>query len=377
MLSLGLLLYVRERTGSFGTAGLAVGALVLGEAATAAVHGTLVDRFGPSRVVAACAGAQGTLLLGLVAAGESGAGAPVLIALCALIGTLVPPVSASARALWPRLTPDLPTREALFALDASTQEIIWTSGPMLVALGAAVAGPVGAVVLTAAITLVGGSLFAVSPVARMRPEPGRQGRRGSALSSRGLRLLLPSVLVMGVGLGHLEVALPALAVDAHADGAAGALLAVWSLGSLVGGVVYGSRSWGWPAHRRHTVFVALVALSVAPLLLAGSVAAALPLGFVAGLFIAPAFSCQFVIVGAMAPQDTAAEAFAWYTTALVGGVAAGVATAGQLVEARGVQTTVAAAIGALLLAALAATRVPALSEADAQRTNNATVGAPC
>jgi MFS family permease len=354
MLSLAVLLYVRARAGTFSTAGLAVGALVLGEAAMAPVNGKLVDRFGAARVVAACATCQGGLLLTLVVLGGAGVGDVPLIALCAVIGALVPPVSASARAIWPRLTPDAGALKVLFSLDASSQELIWTTGPMLVALGTALGGPRDAVLLTAVVTVSGGLLFAASPVARVRPER-RAADHGVLIDRRGLTIVLLSVLLMGVGIGHVEVALPALAVNAGARGAAGVLLAVWSLGSMAGGLWYGVSSPRGSMRRRHALLLALLALSVAPLILAKGVLPALPLSFVAGLFCAPALSCQFEIIGSLAPQGRAAEVFSWSTSALVGGLALGTALSGQIVQALGVRDAFAAAVTALMLSALAAT----------------------
>jgi predicted MFS family arabinose efflux permease len=55
----------------------------------------------------------------------------------------------------------------------------------------------------------------------------------------------------------------------------------------------------------------------------------------AGIGLAPIFSCQYMLVGALAPDGAMAEAFTWQTAALVLGIATGSALAGVLVDAGG------------------------------------------
>ena len=63
MFSLAVLLLVRQQTGSFLDAGLAVGVFTLTGAALSPLQGTLVDRLGQTRVLLPCAIAQAILLV--------------------------------------------------------------------------------------------------------------------------------------------------------------------------------------------------------------------------------------------------------------------------------------------------------------------------
>ena len=87
---------------------------------------------------------------------------------------------------------------------------------------------------------------------------------------------------------------------------------------------------------RYRVLLAAGMVLAAPLIVARS----LPLGavcsLVAGLAIAPAFSCQYALVGRAADAGTETEAFTWVTAALVGGIAAGSAAGGAVIGADGV-----------------------------------------
>lgn len=335
MNSLAILLFMHARTGSFLQAGVAVGAYTLANAAAAPVQGRLLDRLPHRGVLLAGAFLETSLLLMLVVAGEAGAGSGPLIGIAALAGAVMPPVAASARSLWPQVAgPD--ALESAYALDATTQEVIWTLGPVIVGACVAIASAAAALLLCAAVCLIGTSLFAAMPALRVAGRRRRHRAAGvGAIRSRGLRALFVSVALLGVTIGAFTVGLPALAVHLGAPSAAGVLLAVLSLGSMAGGLLYGTRAWRLPLTARHQALLAAAALLAAPLLLARSLPESIVLAMIAGAAFAPALSCQYSLVEALAPEGAAAEAFNWHTAALVAGIAAGTAAAGALVEALG------------------------------------------
>ncbi|MDX6573044.1 MAG: hypothetical protein QOC86_2200, partial [Gaiellales bacterium] len=132
MASLAMLLLVRQSTGSIAAAGIAVGAYALGTGATAPLQGALVDRHGQLRVLLPSAALQSSLLVVLALACRAHAPAAVLVAVAALAGGALPPLSASARALWPQLLGDRRRLEAFYGLEAVAQEVIWLAGPLIV-----------------------------------------------------------------------------------------------------------------------------------------------------------------------------------------------------------------------------------------------------
>ena len=336
MSSLAVLLLIREQTGSFAIAGLAVGAYTLGGAALAPVQGALIDRYGQPRVLWPCACGQGALLVAIVVAAREEAPEVVLVVLAALAGILLPPISACARALWREATPDPAGREAAYTLDAISQEFIWTLGPLLVAAAVAAFSPAAAVLLCAGITLGGTALFASSELSRRWRGTGSPRSRAGALASPGLRALLTTIALTGLGAGAVQVGLPALAVHVGSPAASGVLLALWSVGSLVGGLYYGARIWRLSVDARYRALLGLLALSTAPLIAASSLPAGVVLSLIAGIAYAPLLACQYALVGALAPRGTTTEAFTWSTAAFVGGISAGAALAGWLAETTGV-----------------------------------------
>src|SRR5690606_21422115 len=89
----------------------------------------------------------------------------------------------------------------------------------------------------------------------------------------------------------------------------------------------------------------------------GAVAMTL-LAVVAGLFLAPAIACAFVLVDRHAPRGTVTEAFSWLVTTFTVGASAGTGLAGPVVEAGGAQWGFAlpAAAGGVSSLVLAVTR---------------------
>jgi MFS family permease len=336
MFSLAILLFVRGRTGSFLDAGLTVGAFTLAGALVAPLQGALVDRIGQRRVLLPAALAQTTLLVVFVLLVRAGASVPVTIVLGSLAGALLPPISGCIRALWAEVAPDPQALESAYALDAITQEVIYTLGPLLVGSVAVTLSPAAAVLLCAGITILGTLFFATSPLSR-----GRQGStvdrtaRG-ALTSSGLRTLLCSVVFGGMVIGAAEVGLPALAVHVGSRGSAGVLLALFSLGSMAGGLTYAAITWRLAPGWRYAAILLGLAVAVAPLIAVDSLLAGLCFGAIAGLGVAPMLSCQFSLVGALAPAGTETEAFTWHRAATVGGIAAGSALGGALIDSLGV-----------------------------------------
>jgi len=276
-------------------------------------------------------------------------------------GVLFPPVGASLRSLWPRLLEEPELRAAAYALEASLQEVFFVVGPLLVAVVAGIASPSATFVVAAAASAVGTLGFVSSaPVRDARPEE-EQGRRSllGALESPGVRTVVLISACCGFAFGGVEVAVPAFA-EAHGGvERAGIPLALFAAGSLVGGLVAGARISG-SSRTLLRASALLLALGLAPPLLAGSLPLLSLLLFTAGLPIAPLFTAAYGLVDRAARRESAAEAFAWISTAISGGLAAGAAVGGALIDAQGVRASFALGCSAAALAALLALVGPGL-----------------
>jgi MFS family permease len=345
---LAIILYVRERTGSFAIAGAVAGALAAGSAVGAPVLGRLVDRRGQRRVLIAAGIVHAAALGALVADGESGAHTVVLLAAGFVAGFAVPPASAVLRSMWPALLrgrPDL--QQAAFALDSVMIELIFIAGPLLTAALTAIVSPATALIVSAVSVVAGTVWFTAQPPSRESlpdPEAGSGGVLG-ALRSPGIRSLVLISVPAGAGLGICEVALPAFSAAQGGPELAGVLLAIWSLGSAAGGLIYGGLSNRPPLDRVHLMMTAALPLSILPMVAANSFELMALLVIPAGMFIAPLLASRNELVALVAPAGARTEAYTWPVTAFVGGIAGGAALAGAVVEGPGWRAALLIAVG--------------------------------
>jgi MFS family permease len=357
MSALAILLLVRGATHSYALAGLAVGAEALAAAAVGPVQGRLVDAVGRARVLAPFAATQAALYVVLVLAAQARAPGGALVVVACGVGAAEPAIAPSVRALLRTVVIDDDARESAYALESVIQELIWIVGPLLVALVIAVASPSIALLLCGAICLMGTALFLASPVSRRAPRPAARRRRSVLGAHRELQAMLAPVALMGVSIGATEVGLPSLALHAGSRTSTALLLVMWSLGSVVGGLIYGSRAWRRPLPDRYRALLALAVLCAAPLVFARSIPAGLVGALLTGVTIAPVFSCQYALVSRTVSEGTETEAFTWISSALITGVAIGSSSGGVLVDGLGVSGPFLLTCVALAVAAVTATGV--------------------
>lgn len=357
MSSLAILLLVRSQTGSYAAAGIAVGAFALATAAGAPFQGRLIDRFGRRRVLLPSAVAQGLALTALVVAANAGAGAVALVGLAAVAGALLPPIAPTVRALLREILADSELRETAYSLESVVQELIWITGPVLVAVVISLTSPSAAVLLGALVCIAGTLLFISSPLARGSGSRPSHHERTPVLAIPELRILLGPIALMGAGIGAIDIGLPSLALHAGSRPASGLLLALWSLGSMTGGLWYGSRTWRAPLGTRYQTLLLAGMVCIAPLIVARTIPVAAVCSFLAGLTIAPVFSCQYALIGRAVTSGVETEAFTWVSAALISGLAAGSALGGAAIGAVGVSAPFVLACAVTGLAALGAVRI--------------------
>ncbi|WP_016696643.1 MFS transporter [Actinoalloteichus spitiensis] len=359
MIGMSILFYVRDRTGSFATAGLVSAATLFGVAFGSVVQGRIVDRLGPTRPLLTISTVFILLVCGQIALVESSAPVPALVALGLCIGLCEPQLGTASRALWRRLLPPGPARTAALSYEAISVEVFFILGPGLAGVLAASPWP-GTGLVVGTVAMVGGSAgFALTPTVRSwRPEPraeratprppgsaSRLTRLLGAFAVPGMRTVALAVLGFGVVIGFVEVAVPAAATEAGHPAVGGLLLSLWSVSSVVFGLLYGLRPWPRPLYLRLPVllggFALLTTLLAVPVTLVGLAGAM----FVVGALVTPQSMAHSLAVEAVAPSDKAAEAFGWVITSVTIGIGLGQSISGQLVENVGVPQAFLAAAG--------------------------------
>src|SRR5690606_41024402 len=112
---------------------------------------------------------------------------------------------------------------------------------------------------------------------------------------------------IGMALGSITVAAVSYGDDNGGDVVYGWLMAGLVFGALVGGLAYGARGWRGEPGRRLRVLVALLAACYLPLMLMPVSVAITLLSALAGVFLASAIACAFVLVDRHAPRGTVTE----------------------------------------------------------------------
>ena len=356
MTGLAILLLVQDATASFAHGGTATATYVVGLAAIAPGVGRLIDRHGPTLVLAVCALVFPLMLLALVYfASASGSEFWVLaLALCA--GGSFPPLTPCMRTYIRRSLGEGPQVSTAYSLDSVLIELIFIVGPLLVALCVAVTSAAVAVILSATCALAGTLLFLRSPAiltwstGAAKPAVGLLG----PLRSPRFRVLLLLVLCYSIAFGMSEIGVTAQATQMGSPALAGLLLGLMSAGSACGGLAYGSRGWHFPLSRQFAVMLGVMGVGLAILALDWNPWAFGVACVVAGIAMAPALIVQSMLVAKSTPSEQLTEAFTWSASALLGGIGAGFALGGWLLEHHPARAAFLAGAMSATVAALAA-----------------------
>lgn len=334
MVTLVLLFAVQQSTESFAVAGSAAGAFGLANVIASPYRARFVDRYGQrfalnSLAIGFAAGLSG--IAALTARPDPSAG--LVIGLAAIVGLFPPPLGASMRVLWGSLTPPGALRTKAYSVDAVCEELLFTTGPLIAAAIVGAASPPVGLLATAAVALAGTVGMTSSALSR------RHGVATPFLSkaSRPLRqsgfvAILIALLGVGVVLGTVEVAAPAVGDSQGSVSLAGILLAAFAAGSAIGGLLYGQRTWRSSLAKRLLISVtAMTALCALLAVIEFAVVLGFGLAFV-GFFLAPSLVTGYLLADELTAVEVRTEASSWINTAVNAGAAVAAVVVGFAVD---------------------------------------------
>jgi MFS family permease len=366
---LAVILFMRDATGSFATAGLVAGSLALGAGMGAPFAARLVDRRGavwllPLAIV------HGAAILALWGLGEIDAASVALVAAALVAGASFPPSGAVLRSRWPELLAGDPELvRGAYAFDSVTIEISFVSGPLITGALVALAEPQAAMALSSVLVVAGTLLFLSRLPDARRALPASEHTAGlGPLRSPAIRLIALTSVPVGFCIGSVEVVIPAFSEEAGNAALAGVLLSVWSLASGIGGLIFGARQSRRELLDSFLLIGALFPLATLPMVAAGAPLTMALFVAMSGAPIAPLIATRNELISQVAPEGTGTEAFTWLMTALIAGLSLGTAVAGAVVESNGWAEAVligvaVAAVGAIMTFARRGSLRPALAPA--------------
>lgn len=326
MLSISVLLYIHDRTGSYTIVGVVLAAMSIGQAIAGPMTSRLMGVFGMRPVIAVTVLISGVTLAVFTAFNFS----PVVYSILGfIVGVSMPPIQSSVRTIYPKLVNSHQITR-LYSLDATAQEIIWVVGPVLATFAGTGLGGFWAMTFCIVFLVGGGIWYLSSPELSQVKIPRSKRRFGAVL----LRPPVAVVTVTGFLLVAVWSAVEAGVVTAFGEGSpiGGVVLAISSIGSIVGGLSFGHFSVRpWTIARRMLLFTTGVALTLAALNF-WWLSIAL---FIAGLGTAPALAALFTVVSSSVKFSDTAEAYGWVGTGQLIGAALGAGIAGFLIDTVG------------------------------------------
>jgi MFS family permease len=349
MFNVAGVLLVLQRTHDLALAGIVVAAATFPGAITGPFLGGLLDVARSRRrlLVLDRAVTSVSLLAVLLLAGH----APNwTLPLAALLYGVTSPLSAGG---FSSVLPEIAGPELLSvanAFEGASFNAAFIVGPALSGVIAATAGPAAAVEVQLVSGIVLAVLIATDRTFELRPQHGeappesvRHAVRLGFAAIWGIEPLRWNSVVDCVYVlawGTLYVGLPAyaLAVGAGAH-ASGYMWAAISAGSLISGFALRHLGAGHPPRLVMGAWFTAMALSAATWPLAGSLALALALSFVTGIFDGPALVGLIAVRTRLAPAHLRAQIFTTMTSLHSAVVAAGAAGAGLFHKAFGTDAT--------------------------------------
>jgi hypothetical protein len=334
MSSLAIILFLTPHLG-YARAGAATGLSVASAGVSNVALARAVDRIGARRVL----GPSAVLYAGatLTLAASAHRGYAVQLVICAAIGLVTPPISSVSRGLWPRLLGEEQAR-VIYGLEATAQELIYIAGPAAVALIAGLDSAKTALIVSGVTGLVGALAYISAPPFAGAARDRRSSGRRLVLFGNGVLRYAVVGICLTAGFSMTEISTVDFVGGREASASAGVVLAIWSLGSLFGGLLFG-------ASKVETTDRTLARMAV--ITASGLATASLspgPIGLAvilcaSGMAVAPTLARLYTRMGAAAGEGSTTEAFGWLALGFLIGTSAGSALGGVSVEAIGARWT--------------------------------------
>ena len=362
MLGLSIILMISQLYGEYGIAGRVAAVFIAIQAICSPQIAKLVDRHGQARIMRPAIVLHLTGLAIVATAVLLHAPEWLLYLSVAPAAITMGSMGAMVRARWSHILDDPRDVHVAYSLESVFDEVTFIIGPVLATILSTVVFP-GAGILVSSLALAIGGFIMLGQKGTEPPPSGRDhSTKGSVMASAAMLIVVGIFMLVGAIFGSSDVATVAFTEARGMDGYAGAILACFAAGSLISGLIYGSRNWVQPVDRRFIIGVIALAIGVAPLVLITSVPVLAAVMFIAGFAIAPTLISGNALVQEFVAPGRLTEGLTWVGTALGVGVALGSSAAGSVIDQFGPHGGFAsAAVAGALVVTIALIFRPALA----------------
>jgi MFS family permease len=339
MIGLGAVLLLQHERGSYAIAGAVSAIYALSMAVISPQVSRLIDAWGQRKVVPIQLFVHLPAMAVLILLAMNDTPEWSLFALAFVAGASQPNIGPLVRARWSKLLTGTGSLRTAFAWESLLDEVIFIAGPPLATVLALSLFPSAALVVATVLLAIGTMLF-LAQRGTEPPPSGATEHRGQrpAIALPGVAAVALVYVLIGGVFGAWEVTTVAFAQQQGHAGAAGVLLAVYSLGSLCGGLVFGALTLRASMLRQFLFVLALMAVVTLPLPLLGNVWL-LGLGaLVAGIAVAPVLISGMSLIERIVPMSRLTESMSWPSAGLAVGLAVASPLAGVIVDAHSAST---------------------------------------
>lgn len=329
-------LFVSDASDSYTTAGLVSACTVGATAVMGPVLGRYADRNGQRRVLILAALTHVVVVAMVIASVQSQLTHVLTILAAVLAGGSVAPIGSFTRARWAHMHGSTSTLKTLFAVEAVLDEMVWILGPAAAAVIATVASPAAGLAASGICGFAGSVLLANQLVSDTPGAVGAErGQRFNPIGMSRVAAILGAGVCLGVAFGVNDVS--AIAITRHdgVPGFAGTILAIFSVGSVIGALIMGGLQERFPPYRLFVIASLVLAVAFAPLVAAPNTYYVMLIGLFAGASCGPYTIAANRAVESLVPRAVVTEALASANTAIVGGMAVGSWLGGVVVDAWG------------------------------------------
>ena len=337
MFGVSVVAMVAARIGSYELAGAVVAAGMVSLALFAPFIGRLVDRYGQRRIAIPFFLWSGFWAVMTILTSLRGWPTWFLFITFPLCGA-IPNLGTMARARWSHIFAHDPRHlHSAMSFEQVMEEVTFVIGPVLaIWLSTTLFPEAGFVFATGAYTV--GVLVFISARSTEPPVvPHHERPDEHAYRVPGLIPLAFIMVMTGAIFGVNEVVTLAVSQEAGAASAAGAILALYAVGSASAGLVFGHVSHGRNLGKLLIAGTLGMAVLEIPVLFADTLWALAGLMLVAGMATAPTLITTMNLIERITPKAQLNEGMTIVLTGLIIGIAAGSAVSGAVVDRVGAQ----------------------------------------
>jgi MFS family permease len=355
MVGIGVLMYVESARGNYTLAGAVSASGAVAAAIGGPITSRLTDRLGQHRML------PWQILIVTLAASAliftipSDLSPIWIFVFAAISGFFSPSIGALIRARWTAMLVSGPVLITAFSVESMIDEIIFVIGPTVAAVTSVNIHPAAPQSIAVVFLLIGGS-WLISMRDTEPPINTSQIKHGKpVVLNNGLLWLVFVHFLAGIFFGSIETTMIAFSDFAGVPVAAGLLLALWSIGSLVGGIFYGGSDINMALPNQLIVIATILIPPALILPFVDSLAIMALMSIAAGFGIAPLLISAASIAQQRAGSGRTTEAIASMYSGIGVGFATAAATSGWLIDNHGTSWAFTVGTGAafaILLGAL-------------------------